>query len=253
MFGCRLCAFADLTRLNLLLSYHDSTIELHNKVAVVLKQCVARLGLEMIQRDQTVATISALVAHYEAYAIIVQTCFRGRAVYVKALKEAFEDFLNRSKVVALLLARYTNDALVRGSKVSEADLDRIMNNVVKLYGFLREKDVFEFEYASQLANRLLSHTSKSDHMESSMIAKLKTECGYHWSNKLENMFKDVVLSKDFYTMFAATQPAPSNPANPGMELSVTVCSAGSWPLKAAASSIMPEALRPLADAYKVIS
>ena len=115
----------DLTRLNLLLTYHDSTADLHKKVAVILKQCITRVGVEMVQRDQTVAVISVLVAHYVAYAGIVQSCFSGRAAYDKALKEAFEDFLNRSTVVASLLARYTHDALSRGSKVSESDMDRV--------------------------------------------------------------------------------------------------------------------------------
>jgi cullin-4 len=34
-----------------------------------------------------------------------------------------------------------------------------------------------------------------------MIAKLKTEAGYQWTNKLEGMFKDIQLSGDLMDKF----------------------------------------------------
>ncbi len=46
------------------------------------------------------------------------------------------------------------------------------------------------------SQRLLAGSSESEHSEKSMISKLKTECGYQWTSKLEGMFKDVQLSKD---------------------------------------------------------
>ena len=39
--------------------------------------------------------------------------------------------------------------------------------------------------------------SASEDAEKSMIAKLKAECGTTFTNKLEGMFKDVELSREF--------------------------------------------------------
>lgn len=46
-----------------------------------------------------------------------------------------------------------------------------------LYGYIRDKDVFEEEYQTYLANRLLYSKSESHQAEKTMIAKLKSECG----------------------------------------------------------------------------
>lgn len=65
-----------------------------------------------------------------------------------------------------------------------------------LFRFLQEKDVFERYYKQHLAKRLLFNRSTSDDSEKAMIAKLKQECGYQFTSKLEGMFKDITLSKN---------------------------------------------------------
>ncbi|RCN43502.1 cullin family protein [Ancylostoma caninum] len=62
-----------------------------------------------------------------------------------------------------------------------------------LFRFLQEKDVFEKYYKQHMARRLLLDKSISDDMERMMISKLKTECGCHFTLKLENMFRDKEL------------------------------------------------------------
>lgn len=65
-----------------------------------------------------------------------------------------------------------------------------------LFRFIQEKDVFEKYYKQHLAKRLLLGRSVSDDAERNMIAKLKTECGYQFTSKLEGMFTDMKLSSD---------------------------------------------------------
>lgn len=48
-----------------------------------------------------------------------------------------------------------------------------LTSVVTLYGYIREKDVFELEYQTLLSSRLLLGLSESEDAEKSMIAKLK--------------------------------------------------------------------------------
>ena len=47
--------------------------------------------------------------------------------------------------------------------------------MVFIYGYIREKDIFEHEYQKYLSQRLLEGTSRSEHTEKALIGKLKVE------------------------------------------------------------------------------
>ena len=64
-----------------------------------------------------------------------------------------------------------------------------------LFRYLQEKDIFEKYYKQHLAKRLLSGKVVSDDAERAMLVKLKTECGYQFTSKLESMFNDVKTSR----------------------------------------------------------
>ena len=98
-----------------------------------------------------------------------------------------------------------------------------------LYGYIRDKDIFERDYQQYLASRLLQDLSESEQSERSMIGKLKTESGYHWTSKLEDMFKDIQRSKELMIEFKKKY------SNFEIELNVSVCTTGAWPT----SSIQP--------------
>lgn len=100
--------------------------------------------------------------------------------------------------------KFINDVLKKGSKIAITDLEGTLDHgmkmcsisvhlryciVVMLYGFIRDKDVFERDYRFFLSNRLLNGLSQSEYHEKQMIGKLKTECSYQWTSKLEGMFK----------------------------------------------------------------
>lgn len=65
-----------------------------------------------------------------------------------------------------------------------------------MFRYVTEKDVFERYYKGHLAKRLLLGRSVSDDAERGMLAKLKVECGYQFTQKLEGMFHDMKLSTD---------------------------------------------------------
>lgn len=56
--------------------------------------------------------------------------------------------------------------------------------------------MFEKYYKQHLAKRLLAGRSLSDEAERSLLVKLKTECGYQFTSKLESMFTDIKTSRD---------------------------------------------------------
>ena len=74
----------------------------------------------------------------------------------------------------------------------------VLDKTVTVFRYITEKDAFERYYKNHLAKRLLFGRSVSDDAEHGMLAKLKIECGYQFTQKLEGMFNDMKIS--FETM-----------------------------------------------------
>lgn len=79
---------------------------------------------------------------------------------------------------------------------SEMEVDIILEKTITVFRYLTEKDAFERYYKNHLAKRLLLGRSVSDDAERGMLAKLKVECGYQFTQKLEGMFQDMKVSSD---------------------------------------------------------
>jgi cullin 3 len=80
-----------------------------------------------------------------------------------------------------------------------------------------------------------------------MIAKLKTECGYQWTNKLEGMFKDVQLSKELMSKFKKLYDTEKQL---DIQLEVNVCTTGYWPSSKSVPGILPKDLETACEKYK---
>lgn len=103
---------------------------------------------------------------------------------------------------------------------SDVDLEAVLDKVMTIFRFLQEKDVFEKYYKQHLAKRLLSGRSYSDDAERSLLVKLKTECGYQFTSKLESMFNDIKTSEDMMRDFKHSLEEGS--VDLGMDFSVQV-------------------------------
>lgn len=71
------------------------------------------------------------------------------------------------------------------------------------YRYLQDKDLFERYYKQHLSRRLLNARTTNDDAEHSMLSKLKTECGYQFTSKLESMFMDIKTSQETMQSFRA--------------------------------------------------
>lgn len=96
--------------------------------------------------DANHALVRNLIGLHAQYNHIVTTCFDKAQIMQKSLKKAFEEFINKDNRVSKLLAKFVNDVLKKGSKVSVKDIEATLDNVVFLYGYISEKDVFERDY-----------------------------------------------------------------------------------------------------------
>ena len=100
------------------------------------------------------------------------------------------------------LSLYVDDKLRKGLKgVSEEETESVLDRAASLFRFLQEKDVFERYYKQHLSKRLLFGRSASDDAEKAFIVRLKTECGYQYTSKIEGMFNDMRVSRDAMSLF----------------------------------------------------
>lgn len=142
------------------------------------------------------------------------SAFNNDAGFVAALDKACGRFINNNAVTKMaqssskspeLLARYCDSLLKKSSKnPEEAELEDTLNQVMVVFKYIEDKDVFQKFYAKMLAKRLVHQNSASDDAEASMISKLKQACGFEYTSKLQRMFQDIGVSKDLNEQFKKT-------------------------------------------------
>jgi len=166
--------------------------------------------------------------------------------FVAALDKACRKFINDNAVCKAaksaskspeLLARFTDLLLKKSSKnPEEQEMEQLLNDVMVVFKYIEDKDVFQTFYSKMLAKRLIHGTSASEDLEGTMIGKLKSTCGYEYTSKLQRMFTDMSLSRDMLERFKLWCEEKS--VNVGVDFSVLVLATGSWPLQPPSTNFM---------------
>ncbi|KAF8399458.1 hypothetical protein HHK36_015323 [Tetracentron sinense] len=179
---------------------------------------------------------------------IISLAFNNDKTFQNALNSSFEYFINLNPRSPEFISLFVDDKLRKGLKgVSEEDVEIVLDKVMMLFRYLQEKDVFEKYYKQHLAKRLLSGKTNSDDAERSLIVKLKTECGYQFTSKLEGMFTDMKTSQDTMQGFYASQVVDTGD-NP--TLAVQVLTMGSWPTQPSVSCNFPAEIRWVCEKFR---
>merc|ERR1719321_1531757 len=179
--------------------------------------------------------IQAMLDLHDRFKSIVQESFSQDSLFQKALKEAFETALNRELgkySFAALMSSFCDRILKKsGERLSDDQIEVLLQKMVELFSFLTDKDLFAEIYRNQLSKRLLSETSASEDAEKSMIQKLKMKCGAQFTSKLEGMITDLSLAADIQKSFREHMDNISDGRNAlgGIDFNVTVLTTGFWP------------------------
>ncbi|XP_041372050.1 cullin-1-like [Gigantopelta aegis] len=213
---------------------------IHNQGQDAVEKCG-----EPALNDPKVYVQTILDVHKKYHALVL-TAFNSDAGFVAALDKACGRFINTNSITKLagssskspeLLARYCDLLLKKSSKnPEEAELEDTLNQVMVVFKYIEDKDVFQKFYSKMLAKRLVQHMSASDDAEASMISKLKQACGFEYTSKLQRMFQDIGVSKDLNETFK--RRAQSNgPLD--IDFSIQVLSSGSWPFQQSCTFMLP--------------
>ncbi|KAJ8445458.1 hypothetical protein Cgig2_031271 [Carnegiea gigantea] len=192
--------------------------------------------------------VQRLLDEKDKYDKIISLAFNNDKTFQNALNSSFEFFINLNPRSPEYISLFVDDKLRKGLKgVSEDDVEVVLDKVMMLFRYLQEKDVFEKYYKQHLAKRLLSGKTVSDDAERSLIVKLKTECGYQFTSKLEGMFTDMKTSQDTVQGFYASHGAELGDAP---SLVVHVLTTGSWPTQPSVPCNLPAELSALCEKFR---
>lgn len=208
----------------------------------IVRKHITDVGLSLVKAQSSVAEadlmqyVQELLDIHDKYTELVGTgpekgCFQGHSIFHKAMKEAFEVFVNKDigkTSTAELLSNFCDNLLKKsGERLSDDALEDKLEKVVRLFCYLSDKDIFAEFYKKQLAKRLLLARSSSDDAERAMIAKLKLRCGAQFTSKLEGMVTDMNLSSDMQSAFS--EHIRDKEIKLDTDLSVQVLTTGFWP------------------------
>ncbi|MCJ1267877.1 hypothetical protein MMC22_007763 [Lobaria immixta] len=193
--------------------------------------------------------VDALLEIHIQYQKLVDDAFAGESEFVRSLDNACKEFVNRNKVCKTgstrspeLLAKYT-DALLKksGKSAEEADLEASLAQIMTVFKYIEDKDVFQKFYSRMLAKRLVHSSSASEDAETSMISKLKEACGFEYTNKLQRMFQDIQISKDLNSNYNDWQgkALDEDDMKKAVDSNYHVLGTGFWPLTPPTTAFIP--------------
>ncbi|KAK9435039.1 cullin-1 [Metarhizium brunneum] len=240
----------DMARMyNLLSRIPDGLDPLRTK----FEKHVLKAGLAAVQKVQSSegdklepkVYVDALLEVHSQYQLLVKQAFNDEPEFTRSLDNACREFVNRNEVCKdtstkspELLAKYT-DVLLRKSSTSieEGDLERTLTQIMTVFKYIEDKDVFQKYYSRMLARRLVHSNSSSDDAETSMISKLKEACGFEYTNKLQRMFQDMQISKDLNKDFRGHLESVDSLKT--VDSTFSILGTGFWPLQAPSTHFHP--------------
>ncbi|GAB6031911.1 Cullin-1 [Chamberlinius hualienensis] len=171
--------------------------------------------------------VNTILEVHKKYNALVLTAFVNESGFVAALDKACGRFINNNAVTRManssskspeLLAKYCDLLLKKSSKnPEEAELEDTLNQVMVVFKYIEDKDVFQ-----------------------NMISKLKQACGFEYTSKLQRMFQDIGVSKDLNEQFRKHLQNSNEPLD--LDFSIQVLSSGSWPFQQSCTFSLPTEL-----------
>lgn len=240
-----------------------------------LRETGKALVTDQERQKDPVEFVQKLLDQKDKYDVIIREAFSNDKIFQNALNQAFEYFINLNMRSPEYISLFVDDKLKKsGRGTSDQDIEAVLDRVMTLFRYLQEKDAFERYYKAHLAKRLLSGRNFSDDYERSFIQKIKTECGYQFTSKIEGMFNDVMrTSRDMMVSFkgmlaagggggdaravkggegGAGAGAGDRAGDPlgGIDLNVQVLTTGSWPhTQQGAQCRLPEELERCCETF----
>lgn len=198
--------------------------------------------------------VEAVLGLKSKFDMILERSFNKDKGFQTVMNSAMETVVNLNSKAPEFVSLFIDENLRKGIKgKSEEDIEQLLDKTVGLFRFIQDKDVFERYYKQHLAKRLLLGRSLSEDAEKSLVAKLKVECGYQFTSKLEGMFNDMRVSTDLSNEFKTyLSNLVSSNASSLAEFNVNVLTSTYWPMPLAKPPVIncPASIQSLMDKFR---
>jgi cullin 1 len=226
-----------------------------------------------LQDDDPNKFMSAVLGIYSDGQRFLCDHFKSDILFISAFDKAHKAFINTNAIttaskrpgaIANILSKYS-DAVMRGStnlttsKTSssntqtgnsrEDDMDIHLENIINIFKYLEDKDIYQKFYSKYLAKRLISGKIISEDAENSMISKLKGIYGQEFTSRFQTMTKDLTASRELSAKYKSSLVGKSS-ATTGFD--ILVLTSGSWPIQAATGLgklVLPAELQKFSDSF----
>ncbi|KAJ1361358.1 hypothetical protein KIN20_020581 [Parelaphostrongylus tenuis] len=215
-----------------------------NNLRSALESHITKEGLAAIGKVADAAFtdaklyVTTILAVHNRYSSLVGSAFQNESGFIQSLDKAATSFINKNAVTRRapqqlskspeLLAKYCDQLLRKSSKMPEEnELEDMLSQVMVVFKYIEDKDVFSKFYTKMFSKRLISETSASEEAEVSLINKLKQMCGFEYTNRLSKMINDTQISKDSCCEFR--DYLNSRRIDLKMDFNMLILSSGSWP------------------------
>ncbi|KAE9555745.1 hypothetical protein FO519_001097 [Halicephalobus sp. NKZ332] len=243
----------DLARMFSLCERVDGALEI---LKVIMESHIERKGRNAIASvpDSGVdpkVYVTVILDVHKQFNSLVSTAFKNDPGFVQAMDKAFTTFINHNSVTEAqkggnrspeLLARYCDMLLRKSNKnPTEVEVEEALNQVMIVFKYIEDKDIFQKFYSKMLAKRLVHDMSASEDNESSMLQKLKQMCGFEYTSKLQRMYNDTTVSKDITQRFKREAQEKQIDLKK-VDMSVMVLAQGVWPFQLVETCSIPTVL-----------
>lgn len=186
--------------------------------------------------QQTVAAlqwVAGLLTLKDKYDHLWEKSFESDPIIQPALTKSFTESINAFPRCSEFISLFIDDNMKKGIKdKTEQEVDRVLEKAITLLRYIQDKDMFERYYKKHLCKRLLMRKSVSIDVEKQMVSRMKIELGNSFTNKLENMFKDMALSEEMTAGYKARVSGGESRT----ELGINVLTTMVWPLETMGST-----------------
>eukprot|EP01062_Namystynia_karyoxenos_P062204 TRINITY_DN55127_c0_g1_i1.p1 TRINITY_DN55127_c0_g1~~TRINITY_DN55127_c0_g1_i1.p1 ORF type:complete len:814 (+),score=235.12 TRINITY_DN55127_c0_g1_i1:123-2564(+) len=178
----------------------------------------------------------ALQGVADRFAEMVRERFDDHAEMRLALRVGCQRCVNRNALSlqsgrqsAQLLAHHAHELVGHAGEPPDADAEATLAALVGLLKHLDMKDVFQGEYATLLAQRLIRRpVAEAD--ETRVARALGEVCGHDFAHRLTRMVGDSQNSRELTQAFSEHLSSRAPPFPSGLEMVVHVGTSGTWPL-----------------------
>lgn len=186
--------------------------------------------------------IDLMISIHDKYINMYKLCFTNDARAQSEISSVMSSIINRNAVVkddrdaSIYLAKVM-DKFIKKPNVS--DEKEKINDFIKIFRHIIDKDAFAAYYKNNLSKRLLKISDdRSIELENYTLEMMKKLQGNDYIQKMQRMISDLLSSKSITDGFKETEIYSSL----SCKFDIKLLTSGTWPLQPAEEFTLPEEL-----------